>query len=112
MKHQSINKNLILFQILLLIIMLLIAATACEPALTLEFENQTDQILTIYVQGVKIDEVAPRIKIKRDAAPIMDGKFLIEAKNAQEDIIYSKEFTLKELDELDFKIVISHTKNE
>lgn len=46
---------------------ILLFGTACEPPLPLEVENQTNQIITVYVQGdpyfVYLQTVQPRVKL-------------------------------------------------
>jgi len=59
------------------------------------------------VNGFREFDVAPSQTVKKYTAPIMDGKFLVEARNAQGEVVYSKEFILKELQEANYKVVIS-----
>jgi len=68
-------------------------------------ENQTPQVLSVSVNTGSGVEVKPGEKLTekylRDT-----GKFKIVAKNSKGDIVYSKEFTLGDLDQLKFNVVI------
>jgi len=79
---------------------------SCEPLVTLEFENQTEQSLIIYVNDLRIDNILPGHTIKRRTVPLMDSEFLIEAKNKVGETLYFKKFVYKELHDVDFKVVI------
>ena len=72
---------------------------ACEPGLPLTIENRTSQALTIYVNGFQEFDVAPGRTVKKHTVPMIYGTYVIEARNAQGETIYSREFLLKELQE-------------
>jgi hypothetical protein len=95
------------FLILVFIIGLLLGSDACwgELAIPLQIENRTDKVITLYVQGVKIRNIEPNSSIKVKNVGMTDY-YLIEAKNSTGEIIYSRRFSLPELHDADWKVVI------
>jgi hypothetical protein len=55
MTHRSSIVSL--FALMSLLIVFLLLVVACEPILVLKFENQTEQVLTVYVNSQRIDDV-------------------------------------------------------
>ncbi|MFC1934235.1 hypothetical protein ACFLXX_03690 [Chloroflexota bacterium] len=84
----------------------LLSVTACEPPVPLEVENQTDQTVTIYVQGGRYFSVSPNSTFKGKTALMIYSKYFIEGLNEDGEIIYSKTFDFNELSNLKWKIVI------
>jgi hypothetical protein len=76
-----------------------------SPNFDFTIENQTQEVLTISVNTGSGIEVKPREKITEKYL-IDTGKFNIIAKNLKGDIIYSKEFTYGELDDMKFIVII------
>jgi hypothetical protein len=71
-------------------------------------ENQTDEILIIYYQNDLIGNVNPNETIQQKTL-LENGKYPITAKNMNGDIVFSKEFTFKNLQKIDngvYKAVI------
>jgi len=99
------NSVVSLFALIALLIVLPLLAIACEPPLIIEVENQTDQTLIIYNFGRQIGEVAPGKIAKMDAGA--DIGAVIEARNSEGELVYSKKFTPLELSDIGDKIVIS-----
>jgi len=106
MKYQQNGTFLIILMATLLVVLLLVVA-ACDPMLVLEFENRTDQVLTIYVEGKRIDDVKPGETIKRETVVDVLPDYLVEAQNARGEVVYSKVFSTLELMKVKEKIVIS-----
>jgi hypothetical protein len=82
-------------------LILLLVAWACEPAVRIRIQNQTDQVLSIFIGGYSgigdsIGNVAPGAEI-RSGGVLMYDPFRIEAKNAQGEVVYSKQFSFEEL---------------
>jgi hypothetical protein len=102
---------------LLLALLLSSSACTCDPAVWIEFNNQTDQILRIYIGSAYQDDVSPGQTLRfatmdiwgDDSPPWGDGDFLylIEAKTEGDEVVYSEEFTWQELDDMDWTIVIT-----
>jgi hypothetical protein len=93
---------IIVFSILLLLV-------GCplwgSPIFDFNIENKTQQVLYISVNSGSGDEVEPGEKITKKF-PKDTGKFKIVAKNSKGEIVYSNEFTLGELDDLQNNVVI------
>jgi hypothetical protein len=104
--------------LILLVVFLVVVTTACEPILTLDFSNQTDHTLTIFIRGYQeekwfeIDDIEPNENIRRKTIPLIFSSYFIEARDSSDYVLYSKEFTFKEIDELDYKIVIPPLHNK
>ncbi len=65
-----------------------------EPAVDIVIENQTDQVLTIYVdsRGNPTGIVEPGKSVTTGAGS-NSGRYLITAKNAQGEIVFSETYT-------------------
>jgi hypothetical protein len=120
MVHKAGSKRfpiVILSVALLLVLLLSSSACTCDPAVWIEFNNQTDYTLSIYIGGAYQDDVSPRQTLRfatmdiwgDDSPPWGDGDFLylIEAKTKDGEVVYSEEFTWQELDDMDWTIVIT-----
>jgi hypothetical protein len=105
MKSQH-NSILLIILTAMLLAALLPVAAGCEQLLVLEFENRTDQVLTIYVGGQRIDDVKPGETIKRETVPLVVERCLIEARNDKGEVVYFKVFTTSEISKAKYKIVI------
>ena len=78
--------------IILTIIMTSMVLTSCEPPLTLDVSNQTDQIVTMYVNGYEYFDVHPYRSIKSETITIIYNSYFIEALNQEDQIVYSRIF--------------------
>jgi hypothetical protein len=123
MSHQGNKKILLLTSSLLIACLsLLVFPPACvEKIHPLTIENQTSTTLHIYVSAVyrgdnSIDRVyhvgdvlAVQTTTIRDSAivPNVGYDYLIEAKNDNDDVLFSRLYTIDELEDLDWKIVIT-----
>jgi hypothetical protein len=99
------NSIVSLFALIALLIVLLLLALACEPALTYWVENRTDQALIIYNNSIKIGEVAPGETAKMDPVPGM-GRYWIDARNSEGELVYTRELSGSQLRDLGGKVVI------
>lgn len=81
-------------------------ACACDPEIPLEIENRTDEVLTIYVRGREEGKVKPNSIIRPTGIVAIYSYYLIEAKNKQGEVVYSRNFTFYELGDLHWKVVI------
>ncbi len=104
MKYER-NKALLLLSFIA-VAALLLTAIACEPAAPIKIKNDTDQILTIFIYDQRIGDVKPGEEIINKVVTIVHSDYLIEAKDVQGNIVYSKEFSYKELEKTDWKLVI------
>ncbi len=102
----SQNNYRLLGLTLLLLFFLALFVSACDPAVPLQIENQTDMVLTAYVEGKKIGDVEPNTSIKVKDLSATFSYILIEAKNSEGEVIYSRKFSFHELNAADWKVVI------
>jgi hypothetical protein len=89
--------------------LLLLTLTGCplwgSPGFDFTIENQTEQVLYVSVNLGSSDEVKPGESITENL--LRDtGKYNIVAKNTKGDIVFSKEYTLQELEDLKNKVII------
>ena len=108
MKHQRNNGILVLTSVFLIMVLLalLLVGQACDPAVPLQIENRTDMVLTAYVEGKIIGDVEPNNSIKVKDLSATFSYILIEAKSSEGEVIYSRKFSLYELVDADWKVVI------
>lgn len=100
----------------LMLVFVLVASVACwgSPTFKLIVENQTEYDLNIYVNGVDIGKVSPEAQIIKTGIPWDIGRYHIEAKNTEGEIIHSKTFTFQQMIEIEsrvYKVVIPHQDN-
>jgi len=103
------RKGVVLRLVLVLMLVSILAAfVSCwgELSVPLQIENRTDMVLTIYVQGVNDGQVEPNENIKIKSVPGTLSYYLIEAKNSKEETVYSRNFSITELNDADWKVVI------
>jgi len=91
---------------------------ACDPLAPLKVENRTNQILTVYAAYTKYEHVnagddrellgsvEPGKVLEPEYFPGSAETYLFEAKNTDVNLVYSKEFTKKELKTAKWKVVI------
>lgn len=102
--------------VLLVILISAIGCTCGQPIVEIIIENQADQVLTIYYAGggTPLGNIASgeQVTIKRNADI---GKFPIQARNAQGEIVFSRVYTLNNLQKIDertYKAVIPPLQNQ
>ena len=61
-------------------------------------ENRSDQVLTIYHDNYQVGSVEPGGRIDDDNTSMNTGRYPIEAKNAQGEVVFSETFTFKPKD--------------
>ena len=106
MKHRLKIFIFSLAPILLTGILLIVGCSCGEMPLPLQIENQTDMSLTIYVQEHKAGGVEPHESVKIKGIPGTLTHYLIEAKNNEGEVIHSRKFSVSELHDADWKVVI------
>ncbi len=111
------NKKLRIVTFLLcsmLMLTLILTASACGiyhdfPLRDLVIENQTNQVLTIILDDVLVGEVRPGDKITANDFPIGFSEYVIEAKDAQGEIVFSRSYVFEDFQKVDdgvYKVVI------
>ena len=108
MNHTRSKRLLLLSLVVLLLGVLLVVVVGCEYSAPFKIKNQTDLTLTIIISGESIGNAKAGEEIKnRNPRVLMTSRdYLIEAKNSQGDIVYSKSFSYDELVDMGWKIVI------
>lgn len=99
------------FIFILTSLILLLVVISCEPALTIKVDNHTDQRLIIYLDGHSIFNVEPT-DTGQHRIQASSGYYIIEAKNFEGKIFYSKRYTWDELRDANYKILISISQNK
>ena len=102
-------------ELIFLCTILFLLLTGCwgDPGTSVKVDNQTDQTIGIFIDGLhevdvssgELEEFVTINIYPKDIYPA-DKKLLIDAKTEQGEVVYSKEFTWQELDDMDWKIVI------
>jgi hypothetical protein len=104
----------LLFLILMLGLLILPAACWGGATFKLVVENQSQYVLTIYVNDYKMGNVNPGKQIE-DSFSVDTGKFKIEAKNLRVETVFSKIFTFDQMERIDnkkiWKVVIPSLQN-
>jgi hypothetical protein len=106
------QKRFIVWLGLLLMLMVISASSvACwgSPLFDLMIENQTGQTLTVFIDGLRIGEVGPGGQITRKNTPWDIGEYLIEAKNAQGEVIFDETLTRSDMQRIDNKRIYKAT---
>jgi hypothetical protein len=98
------NKNLVL-KILKLLLITAFSLTACEPGVTIQIQNNTDETLSIFIYGYEGD-VAPGETIETSNTWI-ENRYNIEGKNPQGEIVYERSITYEEMEKTEWKVVIN-----
>ena len=97
--------------LMLIIIAILVSSIACwgSPLFDLIIENQTTQVLTVDVNYQRVGEVGPGEQITEEDIP-WHGEHIVEAKNSQGEVVFSRVFTLETMQEIKrgkvYKVVI------
>ena len=110
---ERVLKILPLLSVLIFAGIMLIFIGACgERNLPLKIENRTDVTLTIYVQEHEVGNIKPNSSENIKDIPGTLTYYLIEAKNGKGEVIYSKKFSVSELHDADWKVVITPLEND
>jgi len=97
---------------LLLAVVLILAATGCDPRAPISVENRTDQTLTIWINDYEIGNVSPWETIENNGVAFIYNDYLVRAKDSEGNLIFSRSVSTheilasKDMDEIDFLVVI------
>ena len=95
---------------------------ACEPRATFQIKNDTNQTLNVFVAASALDRIDmsdPRIPegsvepgktLRFEDITKSFNTYLIEARDAQGNLVYSQEFKLQELEKTNWKVVIPESR--
>ncbi len=64
-----------------------------SPLMDLIIENQTKRVLKIAVNDYPVGEVQPSAQITRKNVDMNMGEYVVEAKNAQGEVVFSETYT-------------------
>ena len=94
--------------------LILAASAGCiyrgSPLVDLIIENRTDQVLTVILDDGLVGKVRPGDKITRKNLDISFHEYVIEAKNAQGEIVFFRRYVFEDFQKIDggvYKVVIS-----
>jgi hypothetical protein len=97
MKGNRIRKSILWSQIIIMLLIPLIFIS-CEPLVSIVLENQTTQILSVFVDSTLIGKIEPRNQIaEKYSAAGFSYKFLIEAKDEQGQIVFSERISRQQM---------------
>jgi len=117
--HAVMKKSIINFILLWgILFVILLMLNGCDwfyrgsPEFYLIIENQTNQILTVYIENDLYGNVNPNESVKIQW--LIQGKYSIQAINKQGETVFSKTFLfteLKKIDEKTYKVIIPPISN-
>jgi hypothetical protein len=90
----------------LLLITFLSLSIGCEPFAPIRIQNKTRQLLSIFINDTQIGDVQPGAEVRNKILLLSAGKYNIEAKDIQGNVVYSKQFTYEEMKKINWKVVI------
>jgi hypothetical protein len=113
MRYMAKRRQILLAILSVISLLFLLMSSGCDPVKWFRVDNQTDQTVSIYITGVYQNDVASG-EIRRIGTLQIPPKpglpphspYLVEAKTKDGKVVYSKEFTWQELDDMDWTIVI------
>ena len=103
---QEKTNNLLIIISFLLLIFTFFSFSACEYIAPIKVQNNTEETLSIFIDGVRIGDVAPGEEIKNKTIWI-EARWVIEAKNSHGQIIHKEEITYENMKKIDWKVIIS-----
>ena len=86
--------------LIMMLTLILVASVACwgSPLMDLIIENQTTQVLTVYVDDHEVGDVGLGGQITWADAPGNMSRYIIEAKNTKGETVFSETFTFETKD--------------
>ena len=100
--------------IFLLVLSMILSSTfgACEPGITIRVRNNTNETLQIFFWEEYINTVVPGKEVKFET-PAYDPQeeYKIIAKDEKGTVVYSKIFSITELKNIKYRVVIPATAN-
>jgi hypothetical protein len=86
--------------------MLLLLQLACDPVQTFTYENTTDITVYVSVDGRELAQLSPGEARAFSSSKNRKSR-TVTARDDQNRVVFEREFTWAELEELDFQIVIT-----
>ena len=103
---QEKSNYLILTISFLLLFFTLFSFSACERIAPIKVQNNTEETLSIFINGERIGDVASGEEIKNKLI-WTNVRFVIEARNNEGNTLYKKEYTIEDMEKIDWKVIIS-----
>lgn len=72
----------------------------------IRIQNMTNQKLKVYIRNQAIGEVAPNGEVQNKTVSAYHPNYRIEARNDKGDTVYTGEFTLEQLEDMKWNVVI------
>ena len=91
---------------------LLIGSSACERLAPIVIENNAGKLLAVYIDDIYIDDAKPNDEIENNAVFYGQNSYLIEAYDAQGNVVYSNRFSEEEIKDAKWKVVITPPKSQ
>ena len=116
MKYRNRFFTLIVLMLILTILSLTTVACWGDVGYTVSVINNTNQSITVFFGEhpgsymTRLGNIEPSKEIRQET--IYYDRYSIEAKNTQGEVVYSKEFTFEEMEEMDWKVVIPPSGNQ
>ena len=107
------NRCFLIIPILLLSLSLFSGCLG-SPEFQIIFENRTQEVLTIYIDDYEVGEVDPGDYISHNHVSWNYGRYLIEAINSQQEIVFSKTLTRETMEKIEtmvYKVIITSSEN-
>ena len=95
MKHRRVV--IVCLSLMLTLMVVSASSIACEFLFDMVIENQTSQTLTIYVDDVLVGTVAASGNITARGIPGAQNSFLVIAKSAQGETVFSKTLSRQQM---------------
>ena len=80
---------------LVLIFLLGLTFSACEPAFKINVENQTEETLKVYINGPPPLTIRPSEQGIRETSTAA-APYSVVAKNSQDEVVYSREYSSRQ----------------
>ena len=105
---QEKTNNLLIFISFLLLSCTFFSFSACigERIAPIKVHNDTEETLTIFIDGVRIGDVTSGEEIRNDIIWIT-ARFVIEARNSRGQTVYKEEITYENMEKMNWKVIIS-----
>jgi hypothetical protein len=109
MKHRRVV--IVWLSLMVMLIVVSASSIACEFLFDMVIENQTSQTLTIYLDGRQLGTVVPSGNITATGLPSSVNMFLVVAKSAQGETVFSKTLSRQQMQSIGrtkpvYKVVI------
>lgn len=96
----------LLMSLILLLVGMSFSVSGCEPYTSVIIENQTKETLSVTINDLSVGDVAPGARTRNDKIKLSAGRYWIQAREKDGNIVFSQVFTFEEMEKIGWKIVI------